>query len=513
MKLMSSIKRLWGSRRRGEDRAGATGASPDEELLAHSPYFDKIYYLETNPDVARAGVSPIAHFLASGAREGRNPSPSFDTTFYVDHYPDVAVSGMNPLMHFLRHGRHEGRITTRPPSVSTSRIDHTEDAIADWRRRNGTRPGVTETLFGCADGRPCEEVVHVFSSITSSYLPKARVLAKSVKRQHPNWPFIIVLVDDPPPDLCLEREPFDRILMPAELGISDWKSWAFRHRVVEICTACKGPAAWQLFEQGVDKLIYLDPDTAVMNSLRPLAELLDRHPVILTPHLLTAEPDLDAIRDNEINILKHGVYNLGFFAVRNQGQGRDFVSWWRTRLEHHCYVDYANGLFTDQRWCDLAPALFDRLLILRDPGYNVASWNIAHRPLAIDPVAGITARGAPLRFYHFTGYDSGLGVDALRRLCAPDSSVWALWEWYAGALQRNGQQEEGRMPWRLATFDDGRLITDEMRLLYRVRQDIQQVYPDPYSTSGADGGYARWWDDYGPGRAVRKGGSATSAGR
>lgn len=479
------------------DRAASSlsGRPSEEELLRHSAYFDEDYYLASNPDVAHAGVPPIRHFLDSGAAEGRNPSVRFDTRFYLSHYPDVEHSGMNPLVHFLLHGMNEARIT-RPKKGPDYRVEHTEKVLAKWRQSGQLADTVTESLFGLADDSPSTQALHVFTAISSNYLPKARVLANSVKRHHPDWLFVVALMDEPPPGFTLAEEPFDRILGPAELGLDNWRTWAFRHRVVEICTACKAPAATQLLDEGIDKLIYLDPDTVVMNSLAPLEKLLDQHPVILTPHLLSAENKLDEIRDNEINILKHGIYNLGFFALRNRGQGRDFAFWWRKRLEHFCYIDYANGLFTDQRWCDLAPALFDELLILRDPGYNVATWNISHRPLSIDPTAGIRVNDKPLRFYHFTGYDSGWGIDAVRRYCATDAPVWALWDWYAKAVNDQGQSELGTTPWSLARFDNGNPITDEMRLLYRARKDLQQTYPDPFVTSHAGGGFAGWWEKY-----------------
>jgi hypothetical protein len=39
--------------------------------------FDAAFYLRHNPDVARSGVDPLAHFLAIGWREGRDPSAAF----------------------------------------------------------------------------------------------------------------------------------------------------------------------------------------------------------------------------------------------------------------------------------------------------------------------------------------------------------------------------------------------------------------------------------------------------
>ncbi len=61
------------------------------------------------------------------------------------------------------------------------------------------------------------------------------------------------------------------------------------------------------------------------------------------------------------------------------GQGRRFIDWWADRLRQFCYDEVPNGLFTDQRWVDLAPAFFDDIAIVRDPQYNVATWNLTHR--------------------------------------------------------------------------------------------------------------------------------------
>ncbi|MFM0130746.1 hypothetical protein PQR09_23115, partial [Paraburkholderia sediminicola] len=47
------------------------------------PLFDSRWYLLLNPDVADSGVNPLAHFLAVGAGEGRDPHPLFDSTWYL----------------------------------------------------------------------------------------------------------------------------------------------------------------------------------------------------------------------------------------------------------------------------------------------------------------------------------------------------------------------------------------------------------------------------------------------
>ncbi|WP_300578043.1 hypothetical protein [Phenylobacterium sp.] len=96
--------------------APATAASPEpaqtteaqRELAAAA--FDARYYLAENPDVAREGGDALAHFLATGWREGRDPAPWFSVADYQELNPDVAASGMNPFVHYLQAGRAEGRL-------------------------------------------------------------------------------------------------------------------------------------------------------------------------------------------------------------------------------------------------------------------------------------------------------------------------------------------------------------------------------------------------------------------
>ena len=67
------------------------------------------WYLRRYPDVADAGIHPVAHFLDHGAGELRDPGPHFSTRHYLNLYPDIRDSGMNPLLHYVRWGWREKR--------------------------------------------------------------------------------------------------------------------------------------------------------------------------------------------------------------------------------------------------------------------------------------------------------------------------------------------------------------------------------------------------------------------
>jgi hypothetical protein len=57
--------------------------------------------LEIYHDVAKAGISPLQHYLQFGAAEGHDPSLLFQARWYLETYPDVAKAGINPLQHYL----------------------------------------------------------------------------------------------------------------------------------------------------------------------------------------------------------------------------------------------------------------------------------------------------------------------------------------------------------------------------------------------------------------------------
>jgi len=77
--------------------------------IRRSGLFVAKYYLQNNPDVRKADVDPLLHFIKIGWKEGRNPGPFFDVKYYLENNIDVQNAGVNPVMHYLRFGWKEGR--------------------------------------------------------------------------------------------------------------------------------------------------------------------------------------------------------------------------------------------------------------------------------------------------------------------------------------------------------------------------------------------------------------------
>lgn len=341
--------------------------------------------------------------------------------------------------------------------------------------------------------------MHFFTSITTNYLPKARVLARSVKKHNPDAVFHLVLSDELPANFDISKEPFDSLLFPQDLGIENFESWVFKHAVVELCTAVKGAVFLKIFtDYNAEKVVYLDPDIVVFHNLNELSAILDHNSIVLTPHLITQESTAEAILDNEICSLKHGIYNLGFLGVRGSEAGLTFIKWWRDRLLDYCYDDIPNGLFTDQRWIDLAPAMFEDVFILRNKTYNVATWNISQRQVKKEKDGILTIDNSPIKFYHFSGFDSGSCDVMLGRYGRGNQALLELCNWYLQAIDEEGQQEIGKTPCIYSFYSNGELITKQQRELYRSRADVSRTFLNPSLITADKHCYYHWYQSEKP---------------
>ena len=335
--------------------------------------------------------------------------------------------------------------------------------------------------------------VHVYTSFSYSYLDRARVLAKSLKSNHPDWMLWAVITDQPPPGFAidLESENFDKILTAVDLFGKQTETWLFTMDIVEACTAVKGRALQYLLAlPECTKVMYFDPDIAVFNTLSPIEKLLDKHPVVLTPHQIDPDEksDRQAIIDNEIASLTYGVFNLGFIAVANTPEGNRFANWWADRLQDWCHDRLESGIFVDQKWCNLIPCFFENVYVLRDPGYNVASWNLSQRQMVFDTAGKALINGRLLRFYHFTKLGP-IGDTMTRRYAGGNIEIYELWTWYRQQITAASEASIPKGWWHYGVFDNGEPVPKSSRYLYRDRDDLKTKFDAPFSVAN---GFYDW---------------------
>ena len=342
----------------------------------------------------------------------------------------------------------------------------------------------------------------VYTSCAINYLPKARALAESLRRHQPDARLTLCLNDQIPPWLDLAAEPFDQIWLPEDLGYD--RAWTFQHNVMELCTAVKGRALVRLMAEDPDALhLYLDPDVYVFDSLAPVTQMMEGASIGLVPHILCPEQTDIGVRLTEMSSTEHGIYNLGHLVVRADANGTSFARWWRDRLDAYCFDDRGHGLFTDQRWVDLVPAIFAGVRILRSPALDVASWNLAGREIRQnqpgDPGA-FTVNGERLLTYHFSGTGPTGTHRQVREIFDPGNAATAEIERiYEAAIARNGQAALARHRSGLDHFDDATPISAGARKLYRDHADLRRAFPDPYACGHGQMSFLDWLRQNRPG--------------
>src|SRR5574344_427865 len=325
----------------------------------------------------------------------------------------------------------------------------------------------------------------VYTSICMNYLPKALTLGKSLKETNKNIKFYIILLEREIPKNwpSYANNYVDKVILAKDLGFNDFDKFIFKHSIVEASTSVKGKALVYLLENESNKVVYIDPDIKVYNSLEPLSKMLDTKDIILTPHLTIPENNETDIQNNELCALQHGVYNLGFVAVKNGKEGMKFANWWNDRLQLYCYDDIPRGIFTDQRWCDLAPAYFD-VLILKNPGYNMAPWNLSTRTITLKKDKILVNSEFELVFFHYSGFDSGANQTVFDYY-VPDKSnpIYKLRDEYISEMNSFGQSDYGQYQWTYDTYFDGTKIDKKVRIKYRDTKYYDAIDVNPFSLS------------------------------
>jgi hypothetical protein len=245
------------------------------------------------------------------------------------------------------------------------------------------------------------------------YLAQARVLAQSFREHHPGGRFVVFIPDDPDRERSVGEGVEE--LRPADIGLDDeeFHRMALSYTVKQLSCAMKVFVFEHLVRRG-DTTILLDGDIDVHSDLSPLAELADRHGLVLTPHatapaappqhyppLPWRAPRMRNAVGPEQMAIHSGAFNGGVMAA--SGNALPFLEWWRERVARYCLLDVELGLFQEQGWIALAPALFD-CHVLREPGWNVSAFELHDTDVSWDS-GRPEIRGAPLRCFHYITFD------------------------------------------------------------------------------------------------------------
>jgi hypothetical protein len=309
--------------------------------------------------------------------------------------------------------------------------------------------------------------------VSPNYLAYARTVSASYLTHHPTHRFFVLLVADYP-DVTPFVTPEDTFTLISihHIGLHDVYAEAMKYDILELNTNVKPTFLKHLLKTySLEKLTYLDPDIHVYAPLTPVFEALDQADAALTPHI--TNPVFDGRSPSEQDCLYNGTYNLGFFAVRPTPDGLRLLDWWERRCLDLGFSEGRTGLFVDQKWMNLAPGLFPNLATLRNPGLNMAYWNLHERTLTETLSGYVVNSTEPLAFFHFSGIvldDPAMlskNTDRFELQDRPDlTHLFAAYKATVIANRRPADQ----VPYGFGTLSDGTVVTRLARRIYSKHQ-------------------------------------------
>lgn len=341
------------------------------------------------------------------------------------------------------------------------------------------------------------DFLQFFTIVAQNYLAYALVLGESVLRYHSDAIFSIFIMDDPDHrwQSSLEARGF-QVIYPEHVPITEYRKFVFQYNVTEASTAVKPSIIRFLFQQGAEKVIYLDPDILCFRRLDEVLTALDESCIVLTPHICSPVPD--NCFPNERAFMGTGIFNLGFIALKRSESADQFVNWWKKHLATECLFEPDTALFVDQKWVDLAPTCFEHVFILRNTAYNIAYWNLHERILEErQDILYERNSGTPVAFIHF----SGISLEDSNSICRytvrnpfsqtldtkhPNLSdrpdLAKSFRLYRELILSSDMRDLSNMKYGYATYDNGEPISQLERSLYLGSPAWRKRNADPFAT-------------------------------
>jgi hypothetical protein len=319
-----------------------------------------------------------------------------------------------------------------------------------------------------------------------STLASARVVAESFREHHPGVPFFVLLADEVDGYFDPAQEPYE-LLFLQDLDVPEPARFRFGLAQQPLSYAATPYLIEKLLNLGYDAVLFIKQESLVLDDLASTLSTLAEGGIALTPHLLAPLEGSEA-EERELNILLSGVFNVGFVGVVAGGASRRFLSWWQDRVYRHCRHAVADGMHYEQRWLDLAPGYFESVRVVRDPGINVAHWNLPERHVSVTGEA-VAVDGHPCRLFRFSGFDPDRPEFAtrysprLRMSTLGDARI--VFDRYRDALLNAGWAETRAWPYAFECFDNGVPIPDVARDIYAELDDVAR-FGDPFVTNGED---------------------------
>lgn len=299
----------------------------------------------------------------------------------------------------------------------------------------------------------------VCSVITAADIPKAKVMATSVKQHLPESKVVICLLEKVMHPEAEGFIHFDKVMLAKELSFQ-WPGFdriIFKYNAVEGVSAMKGQLLKDLLYIYTDEdyFLYLDSEMKVLSECPEMFEEFRHHSILLTPHQLYPSNDIE----REHKLLNEGTFHSGFIAIKRTENSTKFIEWFANRLNQF-FEDPHKGQQLDKKFLNLAMGGFD-IRVLKHPGYNVAHWNLPERKMMVNEDGTSYVLGQPIRIFNYVHMDG--------------------WRTDSG-IQVNSLNDQA---WSYDFFHSGERISMEIRVKYRQNPEAYDSFDDLFAMSNS----------------------------
>ncbi len=336
--------------------------------------------------------------------------------------------------------------------------------------------------------------MQVVTVATMSTLPRARVLARSLRRHQPGWPLTVMLVGREEAVAAAARD--ERSLevrsVSEELDL-DVETLLARHDEDDLTILLLGHLLLRQVERSPEPIVHLPSTVWVLGDLQPLQSLLASHAAVLAARVTEDVPD-DGLEPSLEQLDRAGRIDPAILAVDGSRECRDLLIWWNEHVEQTLgSLDaFTVGARPEDRpWLarfqELAPARF-AAAVLDDRGCNLSLWNLHRHTLAASGDGATVDDGRPLRFLNLAGFDPDrpyrLAANASRARVSRSPVLRALVERYARELREAGWRDTDHR------HEVGRRLTEELvyddslRAIYARALALGEGFEDLFSAEG-----------------------------
>jgi glycosyltransferase involved in cell wall biosynthesis len=336
--------------------------------------------------------------------------------------------------------------------------------------------------------------MQVLTTATMSGLPRARVLARSLRRHQPDWPLSVMLIgrEDAIAAAAAADEPF-AVRSVAEVLDVDVEALLARHDEDDLAVLLLGPLLSRHAAQTSAPAVHLPHTAWLLADLPPLEAAVLEHAVVLVPRASVDVPD-DGLEPSLEQLERAGRIDDTIVAIDGSEDSRAFLDWWSAHVQRALgsldafeVGDRPEDRPWLARFLELAPARF-ATGVLDGAGCDLSLWNLHRHVLELVEQEIVLDGHTPLRLLNLPGFDPDrpyrLAAGASRARVSRSPALRELCERYAEQLRESGWRDAEHRREVGRSLADGLVYDDSLRATYARALALGEGFEDLFSDTG-----------------------------